>query len=161
MSVLDIYVNTRVVVASALTAEAILGGDFLESNRCTLELGKRMLRFTTRGVAIAIQNSSPEPVIVQARVTLTETVQIPAFSEKEVVAKIDKPLREGVWLLEGDQSGRLPVSVANALVNPVPLYVPVRLLNAQRESVVVFKGTKIGVVEEMDIYTYPGHHSRF
>ena len=45
------------------------------------------------------------------------------------------------------------MSVANALVNPVPLYVPVRLLNAQRESVVVFKGTKIGVVEEMDTPT--------
>ena len=35
--------HTRMVVASALTAEAILGVDFLESHNCTLEIGKRVL----------------------------------------------------------------------------------------------------------------------
>ena len=66
--------RTRMVVASALTAEAILGVDFLESHNCTLEIGKRVLRFANRGVAIALQGSSPKPVIVQARVTWEETV---------------------------------------------------------------------------------------
>lgn len=94
--------RTRMVVASALTAETILGVDFLESHNCTLEIGKRDLRFGSRGVAIALHGSSPEPVIVQARVTLEETVQIPALSEREVTARIDKLLQEGVWLLEGD-----------------------------------------------------------
>ena len=60
----------RVVVASALTAEAILGLDFLESNNCTLEMGSRVLRFVDCGVSMALCGSSPEPVIVQARVTL-------------------------------------------------------------------------------------------
>ena len=76
-------------------------------------------------------------MIVQARVTLEETVRIPALSEREVTARIDKPLREGVWLLEGDRTGRLPVSVANALINPVSPCVPVRMINTQSESVVV------------------------
>ena len=56
------------MVASALTAEAILG------------------------VAIALHGSSPEHVIVQARVTLEETVQIPALSKREVTARINKLL---------------------------------------------------------------------
>ena len=34
---------TRMLVASALTAEAILGVDFLEYHNCTLEIGKRVL----------------------------------------------------------------------------------------------------------------------
>ena len=36
------------VVTSALTTEAILGGDFLRENYCTLEMGKRILRFINR-----------------------------------------------------------------------------------------------------------------
>ena len=140
--------HTQVVVTSALTAEAILGGDFLREHGCTLEIGTGVLRFVNRGVAIALNDSSTDPVIVQARVTLGETVRIPAFSEKEVVARIDKPLREGVWLLEGDNSGRLPVSIANALVNTTSPCVPMRILNNQPESVVLFKGTKVGTVEQ-------------
>ena len=135
-------------MASALTTEAILGGDFLRDNQCTLEIGQRRLQFGNRGVAIAMDDVSSEPVIVQARVTLDETIRIPAFSEKEVPARIDKPLRDGIWVLEGDRSGRLPVSVANALVNVSSSYVPIRMINTQCESVVVFKGTKVGIVEE-------------
>ena len=84
-------------VASALTAEAILGVDFLESHNCTPEIGKRVLRFANQGVAIALHGSSPEPVTVQAQPC-----------------------------------------------------VPVRMINTQSESVVVFKGTKVGVVEETE-----------
>ena len=142
------HFHTQVVVASALTTEAILGGDFLRDNQCALEIGQRRLRFGSRGVAITMDDVSSEPVIVQARVTLDETVHIPAFSEKEVPARIDKPLRDGVWVLEGDHSGRLSVSVANALVNVTTHYVPVRMINTQCEPAVIFKGTKVGVVEE-------------
>ena len=81
---------------------------------------------------------------------MEETVRIPALSEREVTARIDKPLQEGVWLLEGDWTGRLPVSIANALINPASPCVPVRMINTQSESVVVFKGTKVGVVEETE-----------
>jgi hypothetical protein len=87
------HFSTQVVVASALTTEAILGGDFLRNKQCTLEIGQRRLQFGGRGVAIAMDDVSSESVIVQARVTLDETIRIPAFSEKEVTARIDKPLR--------------------------------------------------------------------
>ena len=70
----------------------------------------------------------------------------PAHSEKEAVAKIDKPLKDSVWLLEGDKSGRLPVNATSP-------YVRVRMLNNQSDSVVLFKGTKIGVAEEVPVPT--------
>ena len=53
-----------------------------------------------------------------------------------------------MWVLEGDRSGRLPVNVANALVNVTSYYVPVCMINTGCEPVVVFKGTKVGIVEE-------------
>ena len=143
--------RSTIVVTSAMTTEAILGGDFLRANDCTLEVGKRVLRFVGRGVALTLNDTSTEPVIIQARVTLGETVQIPAHSEKEVVAKVDKPLTGGVWLLEGDKSGRLPVSIANALVNATSPYVHMRMLNNQSDPVVLTKGTKLGVAEEATI----------
>ena len=53
-----------------------------------------------------------------------------------------------MWLLEGDQTGCLPVSIDNALINPSSPCVPVRMINTQSESVV--KGTKVGVVEKSE-----------
>ena len=140
--------HTPMVIASGLTAEAILGGDFLRDNQCSLEIGSRVLRFVNRGVAITLDDASSEPIVVQARVMLAETVHLPPRSEKEAPARIDKPLREGTWILEGDRSGRLPVSVANALVNISSKCVPVRMINTRCESIVIFKGTKVGTVEE-------------
>ena len=57
-----------VLVASSLT---ILGMDFLDKNRCTLE---KVLRFPDRGISVSLRDSSLEPHIVQARVTLEETL---------------------------------------------------------------------------------------
>ena len=137
------------VVTSALTTEAILGGDFPRENDCTLEMGKRILRFINRGVAITLNRASMEPVIIQARVTLGETVRIPSHSEKDVVARIDKPVKAGTWLLEGDKSGRLLVSIANTLVSATSPYVHVRMLNTHSDSIMLVKGTKIGAAEEV------------
>ena len=39
------------------------------------------------------------------------------------------------------------MSVANALVNAIAHYVPVRMINTQCKPI-VFKGTKVGVVKE-------------
>ena len=41
------------------------------------------------------------------------------------------------------------MSIANALINPASPCVPVRMINTQSESI-VFKGTKVGVVEETE-----------
>ena len=60
------HFHTQIVVASALTAEAILGGDFLREHQCSLEVGQRLLRFGNRGITITMDNRSSEPVIVQA-----------------------------------------------------------------------------------------------
>ena len=76
-------------------------------------------------------------------------MRIPPHSEKDVVARIDKPVKARTWLLEGDKSGRLPVSIANTLVSATSPYVHVRMLNTHSDSIMLIKGTKIGAVEEV------------
>ena len=137
-----------VLVASSLTADAILGMDFLDDNECMLDMANKVLRFPNRGVSISLRDSSSQPHIVQARVTLEETLSIPPFSEIEVMAKVGEGLHEGTWLVEECKSKNLPVRVARALVNPVTTTVPVRLLNLSSDTAVVFKGTKLATVEE-------------
>jgi len=137
-----------VLVASSLTTDAILGMDFLDDNKCTLEMATKVLRFPNRGISVSLRDSSLEPHIIQARVTLEETLSIPPFSEMEVMARVNGEVHEGTWLLEECKSRNLPVRVARALVNPVATTVPVRLLNLSSDMTVVFKGTKVATVEE-------------
>lgn len=89
-----------VLVSSSLTTDAILDMDFLEDNNCTLEMCNKLLHFPDRGVSISLRDSPSEPHIVQARVTLEETLTIPPFSEIEVMAKVSRELYRGTWLLE-------------------------------------------------------------
>ena len=53
-----------------MTADAILGMDFLSDNKCTQETANKMIYFQDRGVSINLPDSSSESCNVQALVTL-------------------------------------------------------------------------------------------
>ncbi len=139
-----------VLVARSLTSNAILGLDFLEANNCTLEMADRKLTFPERGVAVSLCDSSPDPDIIQARVTVGETLTIPPFSMLETMARINGKVRGQTWLLQECSTKQLPVKIANGLVGSTCDQVPVRLLNPSPDSRVVYKGTKIATVEGID-----------
>jgi len=54
-----------VLVAISLTTDAILGMDFLDDNKCTLEMATKVLRFPNRGISVSLRDSSLEPHIIQ------------------------------------------------------------------------------------------------
>ena len=139
-----------VLVARSLTSEAILGLDFLEANNCTLEMADRKLTFPERGVAVSLFDSSPDPELLQARVTIDETLTIPPFSMLETMARVNGKVRGQTWLLQECRTKQLPVKIANGLVNSTCDQVPVRVLNPSPDSQVVYKGTKIATVEGVD-----------
>ena len=139
-----------VLIARSLTSDAILGLDFLEANHCTLKMADRELTFPERGVTVSLCESSPDPDLVQARVTLDETLTIPPFSVLETTARVNGKVRGQTWLLQEWKTKQLPVRVANGLVKSACDQVPVRLLNPSPDSKVVYKGTKIATVEEID-----------
>ena len=51
------------------------------------------------------------------KVTLVETIAIPAASEMEVKARVCVPSDEHIWMIEG-RTARVPIRVATALVRP-------------------------------------------
>ena len=139
-----------VLVARSLTSEAILGLDFLEANNYTLEMADRKLTFPERGVAVSLCDSSPDPDLIQAQVTIDETLTIPPFSMLEIMARVNGKVQGQTWLLQECRTKQLPVKIANGLVSSTCNQVPVKLLNPSPDSRVVYKGTKIATVEGVD-----------
>ena len=87
------------------------------------------------------------PAPQSLNISLVDTLQIPAMSEIEVMARAEEPVLGGVWMIERGVQDRTPVTTASALVKPTKQGFPVRLLNSRSESVTVYKGTKIGLME--------------
>ena len=137
-----------VLVGSSLTADAILGMDFLDANKCTLEMANKVLRFPNRGSVY--QPARPNIAIPHHTSTghAGRNPQYPTLQRDRSEAKVSEGLHQGTWLLEECKSKNLPVRVTRALVNPVTPTVPVRLLNLSSDTTTVFKGTKVATVEE-------------
>jgi len=47
-----------VLVASSLTIDSILGMDFLDDNKCTLEMATKVLCFPDRGISVSLRDYS-------------------------------------------------------------------------------------------------------
>ena len=143
--------ESMMVIADGLTAEAILGLDFLEKHNCILDMGKRVL---------ALPGCSPIALMAPSRidvqrplpVSLIETVRIPAASELEVMANVDYDVNmlNQPLLLEQNPSARLPVRVARALVVPQSARVPIRILNPGVEAITLNKNTPVAILEFVD-----------
>ena len=65
-----------------------------------------------------------------------ETVQVPAYSEMEVMVNLTQTPTSGTWIMEGDTT---PIIVARSLHNNSTGEIPVRLLNPTAESVTLYK----------------------
>ena len=88
------------IVAEQITAEAILGLDFLEVNKCVLDLAGGKLQITDQTVYLIPQPSNRN--VQYAKVTMMENLTIPPRSEIEIMAHIHTD-EDGTWLLEGTQ----------------------------------------------------------
>ena len=71
------------MVAEQITAEAILGLDFLEANKCILDLAGGKMHITDKTPSLIPQPSNKE--VQCAKVTVTENWTIPPRSEMEVM----------------------------------------------------------------------------
>ena len=151
----DLSFECTVVIADGLTTEAILGIDFLEANKCTLDMGNRTLCFPGSQSLRVSPASSTSPVS-PITVSLVDTVRIPPESELEVMAHVHTDNHPKCTqltqpcMLEQTPLKRLPVCVARALVTPSPAGVPIRLLNPSAETVTVYKHTSVAIMEPID-----------
>jgi hypothetical protein len=58
------------------------------------------LTFPERGVAVSLCDSTQDPDLIQARVTVGETLTIPPFSMMETMARVNGKVRGQMWLLQ-------------------------------------------------------------
>ena len=80
-----------------------------------------------------------------------EKLEIQPWCEVELMASVDESGVQGTWLLEESTRKRPPASVARALVRVVSNRVPVRLLNARCEPVIVYAGMEIATLEQAEV----------
>ena len=64
--------QSRVVVVDGLTADVILGLDFLEAHSCTVDIGKKTLHFTNRGTSVRLHGSQGTTAAIG--VTISDTL---------------------------------------------------------------------------------------
>ena len=94
-------------------------------------MADRKLTFPERGVAVSLCDSSPDPDLIQARVTVDETLTIPPFSMLETMARVNGKVQGQTWLLQECRTKQLPVKIANGLVSSTCDQVPVQIAQSQ------------------------------
>ena len=132
------------VIADHITTEAILGLDFLESNKCVLDLANEKMYIQNKLVPLQLLQTYNESQCL--KVTVEETVTMPPCSEMELMVHVDT-MQQGTWLVEGTDS---PVLVARAIVVPHQCNMVVRVVNTELTPVKLHKNMKIANAEPVE-----------
>ena len=141
------------IIADHITAEGILGIDFMERNNCVVDLAKRQMT-VEKCITVPLASNAPccNMNAMVNNVVIKETTIIPAESEVEMMVQLSSG--SGTYLMEGNQLKLNGVLVARAIVTPKDNAVPMRIANTSALPVTVFKGMKIGkaeLIEEVNI----------
>ena len=148
ISVGNLTICHNFVIADKITAEAILGMDCLEENKCVLDLFKGDLSLKDQ-TKIQLQPHSVSQLLGCAKVSIVETCDIPATSEVEVMARLSTEDNDHTWVVETTDSS-VPVRVARALVQPKHGLIPIRVINTNLIPVKVYKGSTVAHADTLD-----------
>ena len=138
-------VSKQTVWFADITAEGILGCDFLEKWKCQIDFSRSGL--VVNGCFAPCEGfSSPSRC---CKVTLTETVVIPPQSARIVRGKIEGELLETDVMLEPSSTwkGERKVVVDPVMVKSPGRDFPVRLMNVSDDTVKLYKGMHLGQCE--------------
>ena len=144
--------NQKFVIVDGITAEAILGMDFLEANRCVLDLCRGELVAKDVGMIPLWPHSSSKQSCL--KINLVETITIPAASEMEIMARACTPSDDHIWMIKR-KTARVPIQVARAMVKPQNNFIPLCVVNTTLTPVTIYKGSIVAHVEcedETNIY---------
>eukprot|EP00731_Ephydatia_muelleri_P005167 Em0002g1343a len=143
--------SMEAVVSDVLTADAILGLDFLEEHKCTIAAGRKLITLRDGEVSVPLDSSNKKHDQITTEVIhLSQTVSIPALSEVEVMAHCKTSVSGGSWLVENSLGNKGSIVVARALITPQDGCIPVRLVNLSSRPSIVYKGSMIGRLEVID-----------
>ena len=129
------------IIAEQITAEAILGLNFLKAHKSILNLACGKILLTDQTVSLMTKTN-----MCCARVTVTEKLIIPPQNEMEIMVHIHSK-EVGTWLIEGVKFKEWPVGVARALVVPRDRVMPVHVVNLNPLLIALYKNTNIAMAE--------------
>ena len=78
-------------------------------------------------------------------------VEVPAHTEVEVMMCLEEAVKRGTWILEDSvvNPAQKGVMVASAIIQPLSPTIPVRLINASSEPIIIYAQKRIAYVEEI------------
>ena len=115
ITISGITLKHKFVIAEQITADTILVLDFLEANKCVLNLAKGEIVIANRTVPLLAKSHNTK--VFCSKITLVDNVNIPPRSEMEITGRIHSTTN-GTWLIEQPSSSKLPIFIARTLVNP-------------------------------------------
>jgi len=142
--------NMVLLVADSITTDVILGRDFLSKNSCTIDVGRNLVHFGERGMTLSLNSGPGDQQVALVSVMLDARLKVPARSEIEVMVKAPKAVTEGSWIVEGCGEKQKALLVARSIVCPGQQEVPIRLMNARDDDVVIKKGTLVAQMEAVE-----------
>ena len=146
----------EVVVANLRTK--VLGLDFLETNRCAIDLLNGSMRLNGSDQLIPLyRTGETKRQMENVSIVLLDDVSIPGGNEVELEAEAQGEVSSGTMMIERRALLQKPsillatsvVEMQKGMINP---RVPMRLLNLSPDSVTMYKGTRVasGCTREAD-----------
>jgi len=131
------------IIVDGITAECILGIDFMGENKCVVNIADKQFFFKGgKSFSLAPSVSTLNDNNVH-HVTLSMSFTVPAACEFEVMAHL--PASNGQWLIKGVQHDK--VLIARAVVTPTDKSIPVRIANKSTMPVTLYQGMEVAIAE--------------
>ena len=138
------------VVVADLRTEGILGLDFLETNKCAIDLLNGSIRLNGSDQLIPLyRTGETKHQMENVSIVLLNNISIPGGNEVELEAEAQGEVTGGTMMIERRALPHKPsillatsvVELQEGMINP---RVPIRLLNLSPDSVTMHKGTRVG-----------------
>ena len=112
--------SVPVTIVDDITADIILGIDFLKAENCIVDLGQKTLELPSRKTVLKLQTDRRHDkgtVGEVLHVSCASTTDVPAYSEIDIQLEISEGV-EGSWIVEGLPQDKVPVVIARTIVHP-------------------------------------------
>ena len=138
-----------VVIAEALSAEAILGLNFLAQIQVKIDLANQKIvlpddleLLLAKGGSTDCGNNTTDQSVRILSVCLLKGLKIPPLSKNKVMASVvDQVADDKVWMFEAVERSRLPIAIARAVVRPKLGQIPVWIVNARNTALILYPET--------------------
>lgn len=129
----------RLIVVEELSVPCILGFDFLSKNGAQLNIDQRTMQIQATTIQCDLESRLPSLF----RVSLTETLSIPAYTEMIIPGQIMSTVECDTAIIETSMLKADGILLARTLIDPRRKIIPLRVVNMTGETKVLHKSTTL------------------